>query len=548
MSSGAAWIEHNVPATWPAGEVVACWVTVENRGAVTWQPGAVKIAVALDGAPLAQLDLPHPVEPGERASLHWVFRTPGSIAEHTLAFDVAEGGDPPNVSFWTSDVSFWTLHVSFWTFEQPLTPTRRLRDRVLDTHARTWLPCDGVSWSRNSPGYPQLARKAAGCWLTDVEGRRYADFLMGWGTALLGYANARIQRAVADALYSGATLTLTHELMPEVADQLCAMFPGAEAATFGKNGSDVCTAAVRMARVHTGKQVVLSCGYHGWHDWWVERYGFAATGVPLRGEPLLFSFPPNDLEAVQRLFETHRGNVAAVMLEPAGVIEGVAGPIRDADAAFLKELAALTRAEGALLIFDEIMTGFRYRGGSVQHAVAVTPDLTCLGKALSGGMPLSAVIGRRDVFHSAIGRIYYEPTFKGETYSFAAAREALAIIREEDVPARIQATSDRLRTILGELCASYKIPAEVIGPPFRMMLAFPGVEERKRRLMRTLVQQEILRRGVLTTQNLLLPSIAHDEEALDVARRAFDGAFRVLASAIKEDRFVPDLEIPPLPG
>jgi len=530
-----SWIEHNIPPRWPAGDVVAAWVTVENRGSQTWQPGAVKIAVGLDGATIAQLDLPHPVEPGGKASLHWVFRTPPSIGEHSIRFDLAEGGGDP-------------LDVSFWTFEQPLTPTRRLRDRMLDTHARTWLPCDGVSFSAGAPGYPQAARKAAGCWITDVEGRRYLDLLMGWGTALLGYANARIQRAVAEALHSGATLTLTHELMPEVGDRLCAMFPGAEAATFGKNGSDVASAAVRMARAFTGRQVVLSCGYHGWQDWWVERYGFSATGVPLRGEPLLVSFPPNDLAAVARLFETHRGNVAAVMLEPAGVIEGVAGPIRDADAAFLGALAALTRAEGALLIFDEIMTGFRYRGGSVQHALAVTPDLTCLGKAMSGGMPLAAVIGRRDVFHSAIGRIHYEPTFKGEAYSFAAAREALAILRGEDVPARIQAVSDRLRAMLTELCASYAIPAEVIGPPFRMMLAFPAVEERKRRLMRTLVQQEILKRGVLTTQNLLLPSIAHDDEAMDVARHAFDGTLQVLARAIREDRFVPYLEIPPLPG
>ena len=141
---------------------------------------------------------------------------------------------------------------------------------------------------------------------------------MGWGSALLGYANERIQRAVADALHSGAILTLTHHLMPEVGRMLCEMFPGAESATFGKNGSDVCTAAVRLARVHTGRPMVLFCGYHGWQDWYVERFGFAATGVPAREKPLLVPFAFNNLAQVAELLETHRGQVAAVMLEPAG--------------------------------------------------------------------------------------------------------------------------------------------------------------------------------------------------------------------------------------
>ena len=260
---------------------------------------------------------------------------------------------------------------------------------------------------------------------------------MGWGSALLGYANERIQQAVRDALDSAAILTLTHHLMPEVADALCERFASAQAVTFGKNGSDVCTAAVRMARVHTGRRVVLFSGYHGWQDWYVERYGMSATGVPEKTGPLVFQFPPNDLEELGRLLTLHRGDVAAVMLEPAGVIESFAGPVRDADATFLTELIAMAHREGALAIFDEILTGFRHPGGSVQQATGTRPDLTCVGKALASGMPLAALIGRRDVFTSAIARISYEPTFKGEAYSLAAAREALRIYGEQDVPAQI---------------------------------------------------------------------------------------------------------------
>ncbi|HYU33409.1 MAG TPA: aminotransferase class III-fold pyridoxal phosphate-dependent enzyme [Thermoanaerobaculia bacterium] len=538
----AAYVHHNFPARLPAGEVRTCWLAIDNRGTKPWPQETVKVSIDLDGARVAQLDLPHPVGSGERVTLHWVFRTTNQVGRHEFKVDLVE---QDVTTFERKGVR--PLRIRLDVVEQPVTATRRLRDRVLETHARCWLACDGMSWSSTGSGYPQFAREAGGCRITDLEGRQYVDYLMGWGSALLGYAQERIQRAIAGALHSGAILTLTHHWMPEVADTLCEMFPGAEAATFGKNGSDVCTAAVRLARAHTGRPVVLFCGYHGWQDWYGERFGFSATGIPVRGEPLLLPFEPNNLEQLAGLLSDHRGQVAAVMLEPAGVIEGSSGPIQDADPVFLKEMAKLAHQEGALVIFDEIMTGFRYLGGSVQHATGVVPDLTCLGKALSAGMPLSALIGRREIFDSSIGRIFYEPTFKGEAYSFAAAREALSIYREQDIPARIWSFGNRLREMIDGMCESLRIPAEVIGPPFRMLLAFSETDGRRRALMRTLVQQELLKRGVLTTQNLLLPSAAHDDEALEVTRRAFAHALGVLAGAMEGDRFASYLEIPPLP-
>ena len=539
---GAAWRDHNFPPRLPGGEVIAGWLAVENRGSKTWQPGTFLLAIDLDGTRAFHLQLPHPVGPGDRATVHWVFRTTPEIGRHELKFDLVEQdvttfeqqGVPP-------------LRVAFDVEAAPTSESCRLRYQVLASHARCWLPCDGVSWSRAGRGYPQFAREARGCRITDVEGNQYVDYLMGWGTALLGYAHPQVQAAIASALSTGATPTLTHHLMPEVAERLCEMFPGAEAATFGKNGSDVCTAAVRLARAYTGRPVVLCCGYHGWQDWYAERLGFPATGIPARAEPLLLPFEPNRLEQVDRLLNDHRGQVAAVMLEPAGVIEGSSGPIQDANPDFLRQLTALARQEGALVIFDEMMTGFRYLGGSVQHATGVVPDLTCLGKALSAGMPLSALIGRREIFNAAIGRIFFEPTFKGEMYSFAAARAALDVYREQDVPAEIWRFGNRLRTVINQLCEDLRVPAEVIGPPFRMLLAFAEKDERRRTLMRTLVQQELLKHGVLTTQNLLLPSAAHDDEALAITRRACERALAVLVAAMAEDRFAAYLEIPPLP-
>lgn len=540
---GAAYVDHNVPPRLPGGEVRTLWLTIENRGTRTWQPGTVRLAIDLDGGRVAHVELPQPVGEGERVTLHWVFRTPAKVGRHQLECAFIE---PEGASFESHGVP--RLRLAFHTERPVATATARLRDRVLETHARCWLPCDGVSWSSAGGPYPQFAREARGCWLIDVEGRRYVDYLMGWGSALLGYAHERVQRAIEAALRSAPLLTLTHELMPEVADTLRDMFPGAEAVTFGKNGSDVCTAAVRLARVHTGRPVILTCGYHGWQDWYVERLGFAGTGVPARDQPLLLPFEAHNLAQVAHLLQTHRGRVAAVMLEPAGVLESIDGPIKAADPAYLKELILLAHREGALVIFDEIMTGFRYLSGSVQQAAGVVPDLTCLGKAMSGGMPLSALVGRRAVFDSCIDRIHYEPTFKGEVYSFAAAREALSIYREQDVPSRVWGFGNRLRETVNAICRDLRVPAELIGPPYRMLLVFSEGDGRRRTLMRTLVQQELLKSGVLTTQNLLLPSAAHDDEALEVTRRAFAHALGVVTRAVAEDRFASYLEVPPLPG
>ncbi|HEV2806654.1 MAG TPA: aminotransferase class III-fold pyridoxal phosphate-dependent enzyme [Chthoniobacterales bacterium] len=539
---GATWVCHNFPATLPENELRSGWVTLENNGERTWEPGSFRIHASLDGQLVAQIEIPQIVHPGERVSVSWIFRTITALGPHEFTFAAVENDGESGAG--SSEV----LRVPVTIAANERTQTAQLRDNVLESHARCWLPCDGISWSSTGPGYPHFALEARGCRTTDVEGRQFVDYLMGWGSALLGYADPRIQQAIVAALQSGPMITLTHTLMPEVADLLRAFFPSAEAVTFGKNGSDVCTAAVRMARVHTSRPIVLFCGYHGWQDWYVERLGFEATGVPTRSEPLLHQFAAGNLEQLRELFARYRGQVAAVLLEPAGVLESLSGPVKEADADFLQAMIDLAHGEGALVIFDEIITGFRYRGGSVQHATRTRPDLTCLGKALSAGMPLAALMGRRDVFDTSIGRISYEPTFKGEMYSLAAAREALGIYRAEDIPSRIWNFGERLRQTFHHACKGAEVAARLIGPPFRMLVAFDEPNAHRRTLMRTLLQQELLKAGVLTTKNLFLPSVAHDDIALDETRAAFDQALQVVAEASATDRFAAYLEIPALPG
>jgi glutamate-1-semialdehyde aminotransferase len=246
----------------------------------------------------------------------------------------------------------------------------------------------------------------------------------------------------------------------------------------------------------------------------------------------------------------HRGDVAAVMLEPSGPIQAqdLTGPVLDADPGFLGEVAEVARHEGVLLIFDEIITGFRYPGGSVQKATGVVPDLACFGKALSAGMPLSALVGRREVF-SARNRICYGPTFRGEVYSLAAAKEALTIYKEQDVTGHIWHHGNRLKEGVNQICQRLGVPAEMVGPPFRMLLVFHEADPYRRDLMKTLVQQALLQRGILTYYGVVIvPSYAHDDEALAETLSAFEQVLRLLVEVRANDSFALHLEIPPIRG
>ena len=296
-----------------------------------------------------------------------------------------------------------------------------------------WLPAECIVRSGNGRAYPSVMREGKGCRLTDVEGNSWIDMAMTGGSALLGYAYPAVQAAIEAELGSSAILTLPHLLEIEVSALLRKLFPGGEMVVFGKHGSDACTAAVRAARLHTGRRKILYSGYHGWNDWFVAE-----------GKPELYRFGANDLAGWARLFAEHAGQVAAVMIEPGAQAVGVHGPIVDADVAFLRRAQRLCSENGAVLIFDEIITGFRYRAGSVQHAPGVVPDATCLGKAPSGGRELSALLGSKAILGTTLSRAHYYPTFRGEVYSLAAAKAALRVYGQTDVPGEVERIGRKL--------------------------------------------------------------------------------------------------------
>lgn len=540
-------IEHNWLSALPSDTLRTLWLNLKNKGPKsihlnTSDNQQIYLTIRLNRKLLTKLEIPKKtLSPGEILTFHCVLRTPGKVGRHRLRIELTDSRTAK-----LQHLEKASFRIVFETMEEPRSPGSLMFDQACQMNTWFSLPSQGISWSSTGHTYPIFARQAKGCHLTDIEGRTYLDYVMGWGCALLGYAHERIQRAVSDTTASGAILSLPSYLEMEVSKKLCEDIPCAEMVLFGKNGSDVCTAAIRLARRYTNRTKLLVCGYHGWQDWYVEKEGFAHTGVPERSEQLVHAFPFNDLESFQYLVQAHKGQIAAVMLEPAGPVEGLNGPIRDADQGFLKAVAAATRQEGALLIFDEIITGFRYPGGSVQHATGVIPDLACFGKALSAGMPLSALVGRRDIFQSTMPHIFYGPTFKGETYSFAAANEALTIYRELDVPGHIWEYGNRLKTSINQVCKKTGVPAELIGPPFRMLLSFKESDPQVVVLMRTLVQQELMKQGLITYMGVMLPSLAHNDQSLHETVIKFKHALEVLAIAHKHDAFAKYLEIPPM--
>ena len=543
---GVVWGEHTIPDRIEAGLTVGVRVSLRNAGSLVWMPHPgdghpVDVAVFVDDVLYSLLNLPRPeVRSGEGVTLHFAFRGPSGEGPHRVrvepvhqhvAWFAARGAAPLAV-----DITVTAA-----------TPSENTEPFAIALRHNPWYyqPTQGISRSRDGRAFPLFITQARGCRKRDAEGREYVDYTMGWGAALLGHAEERVQAAVRAMLETGSLTPLPHPCEMEVTRALLEDFPGSEMALFGKNGSDVCTVAARMARLVTGRRVILSCGFHGWQDFALDEFGFEHSGIPERPGRVLHKFRFNDREDFLRLYSEHRHELAAVMIEPSGP----AGPPEtglepDADPGFLRLLADSAREAGALLVFDEIITGFRYRGGSVQRATGVVPDLTCLGKALASGFPLAALLGSGRVFFEAFPRTHYCPTFKAEVYSFAAARAALRIYREEPVAEHVWAHGEELRAGIDALCRQLGVAAECKGPPFRMGLHFRPREPQQARLQRTLYMQELLKEGVITVTGIMLPSYAHDAEALRQTLSAIGSALEVVATAARTGDYDRHIEIP----
>jgi len=354
-------------------------------------------------------------------------------------------------------------------------------------------------------GEPVIMQRGEGAYLFDVDGNRYIDFVNGLLAISLGYRDPDVDRAVRAQLERGITFSLATELEAELAELLVELVPCAEMVRFGKNGSDATTAAVRLARAYTGRDRVAVCGYHGWHDWYISSTS-RHLGVPEAVRRLTSTFPYNDADALESLLADDPDGFAAVILEPTGPYEP--------EAWFLEGLRELTLRYGVILIFDEIITGFRIDMGGAQAVYGVTPDLATFGKSMGNGMPISAVVGRADIM-SWMEKIFFSGTFGGEALSLAASLATIEKLRRENAVQRMLALGRRLREGVKGILADHDLSLRyaVEGSDWwpRVSVAdggnVPGV------IATSLLRQELVAVGLLLTRPFNL-CLAHDDEEI----------------------------------
>lgn len=337
--------------------------------------------------------------------------------------------------------------------------------------------------------YPIFLAGGSGAYVTDVDGNTYLDMLLGYGPMILGHACAEVDRAVADNISAGFCLNLPQPVQVELAERLVALVPSAEQAMFFKTGSDATSAAIRLARAHSGREKVLRCGYHGWHDWCLVD----DPGVPTAVGENTLQFAYNRPDQLEELLRQNSGEVAAIIMTPVG--HDFDAQIEEPAPGFLESARALADQYEAVLIFDEVRTGFRLRMGGAQELYGVTPDLTALGKAMSNGYPVSALVGRRDIMLAA------QSTFISSTYfpnglSMAAAIAALDLLQREKVLQQVEATGRALHAELESIVAETALPVTLSPYPQMPFLYFdPGLatdqESRRDRFYGTLAQRGV---------------------------------------------------------
>ena len=311
--------------------------------------------------------------------------------------------------------------------------------------AEKTIPLGSQTFSKSRVQYPVgisplYAAKAKGAEIWDLDGNRYIDLVSALASVTLGYGDKGIEKAIKKQLKLGVSMSLPSILEAEVAELIVEMVPSAEMVRFGKNGTDATSAAIRLARAYTGRDHIIVCGYHGWQDWYIGSTT-RNKGVPNSVSELTHKFEYNNIASLQEVLSEYEGKIAAVIMEPMNIVHP--------DPGFLELVQIFTQAAGALLIFDETITGFRYSKGGAQELFGITPDLSTFGKGIANGFPLSAVVGRRDVMIE-MEEIFFSGTFGGELLSLAAAKNVLQRHLESDITGELDRKGAMINSVINK--------------------------------------------------------------------------------------------------
>jgi len=393
--------------------------------------------------------------------------------------------------------------------------------------------------------WPAYYSKAKGCEVWDLDNNKYLDMShMGIGACILGYADPDVDQAVKQAVDQGSMATLNCPEEVELAELLCEIHPWAEMVRYARTGGEAMTVAVRIARAKSGKDLILFCGYHGWHDWYLATNlapdkaldgqhlpGLEPKGVPrgLEGTTLTFNY--NDLAVFKKLIADNRGRIAAVVMEPIRNFEPKDN--------FLQTIREITKKEKISLIFDEISSGWRLNLGGVHLKFGVMPDMAILAKAMSNGYPMAAIIGKGEVMQAA-QESFISSTYWTERLGPTAALACIRKMKKNNVSDHLVNIGSRMQEIWKQLAKKHSLKIHVggIAPMGHFTFDYPdGL------VMKTLFTQLMLAEGILAA-NSFYASYAHNDNQIKTYFAKADKAFAFIAAAIKAGNVAKHLKGP----
>ncbi|MEW6262094.1 MAG: aminotransferase class III-fold pyridoxal phosphate-dependent enzyme [Thermodesulfobacteriota bacterium] len=366
--------------------------------------------------------------------------------------------------------------------------------------------------------YPIFIDRGKGCRLIDVDGNEFIDFLCGYGPIILGYREKEVDEAVYKQISEkGFCFTLTQKYQNELAKKISELVPSAEMSIFLKTGSDATTASIRIARAYTNRLKVMRCGYHGWHDWCVEMKG----GIPQKFYEDVHEFRYNDPEQIEKLMAEHGSETAAIIMTPFGHPNHQ--EMRIPRPGFLETVRDLADKYGALLIYDEIRTGFRLSLGGAQKLYNVYPDISVLGKAIANGYPISVVAGKRDIMMTAAEKLFISSTFFPNSEAFVAALKTIEILQRDNVLADIWKKGEWFMEKIQAILEKHDVGAKLTGIAPMFYITFNHDETGAYKGKRKDFYTQMIRRGFFfSPYHHAYICYRHTEEDLNLALTAID--------------------------
>ena len=381
--------------------------------------------------------------------------------------------------------------------------------------------------------FPTYIKTADGSHFTDVDGNRYLDYLCGLGPITLGYNYKPVNDAIIEQLKQGILFSLPHPIEVECSEEISKIIPNAEMVKFEKSGSNAVTGAVRAARYLTKKNKIAYCGSGGvWHDWqaaMVSRDG----GVPDFNKELIFVFEYNDTEGLEQIFENNKNEIAAIVLEPTIYEKPENG--------FLNKIRKIADENGAILILDEIVTGFRFDIGGCQKYFDFEGDLVCFGKGMGNGLPITAITGKSE-FMKAFDDLWVSSTNNSEALSLAGTIAVINEMKEKNTIKSCWNQGTKLFEKWNQIVASYNINAKLVGYPIRMKMECLDTNGNESIILKSLVLQEMVKKGIFMSQGVSFLSYSHSSEDIEFTLNALDETCKTISRIGNESEYENYLE------